>query len=67
MTCISVPSPFPQPRGTPQEIREEVKRRIEDLAPGGGFVFSPVHCIQRDVPLENIDAMVEALQNNWKY
>ena len=55
------------PRGTPQEVKNEVKRRINDLAPGGGFVFSPVYCIQRDVPPENIDAMIEALQNNWKY
>src|SRR3989304_4676723 len=28
------------PRGTAQEVRDEVKRRIEDFAPGGGFVFN---------------------------
>ncbi len=55
------------PKGNPKEVKDEVKRRISDLAPGGGFVFSPVHCIQRDVPPENIEAMIEALQNNWKY
>lgn len=48
------------PRGTPKQVREETKRRIDDLAPGGGFVFNPVHNIQPDVPPENIMAMWEA-------
>jgi len=34
------------PRGTPQQVRDEVKRRIDDLAPGGGFVFATVHNVQ---------------------
>jgi uroporphyrinogen decarboxylase len=50
------------PRGTPQEVRDEVKRRIEDLAPGGGFVFNTVHNIQADVPPQNIIAMWETLR-----
>ena len=49
------------PRGTPGQVQEEVRRRIEDLAPGGGFVFNPVHNIQADVPPENILAMRKAL------
>lgn len=49
------------PNGTPQEVKDEVKRRIEDLAPGGGFVFNTVHNIQQDVPPENVMAMKEAL------
>jgi len=44
-------------RGTPDEVRAEVRRRIADLAPGGGFVFATVHNIQPDVPAENILAM----------
>jgi uroporphyrinogen decarboxylase len=55
------------PRGTPQEVRDEVKRRLEDLAPGGGFVFNTVHNIQDDVPPENIMAMVEALREFGVY
>lgn len=55
------------PYGTPEEVRDEVKRRIEDLAPGGGFVFAAVHNIQADVPPENIMAMWEALQEYGKY
>jgi len=55
------------PRGTPEQVREEVKRRIEDLAPGGGFVFATVHNIQADVPPENILAMWEAVQEFGRY
>ena len=51
------------PYGTPQEVRDEVKRRLDDLAPGGGFVFATVHNIQGDVPPENIVAMWETLQD----
>ena len=46
---------------------DEVKRRIDDLAPGGGFVFNTVHNIQADVPPENIIAMWETLQKYGKY
>jgi uroporphyrinogen decarboxylase len=55
------------PRGTPDEVRDEVKRRIDDLAPDGGFIFSTVHNIQADVPPENIIAMWEALQEHGRY
>lgn len=42
------------PFGKPQEVADEVKRRIDDLAPGGGFVFAAVHNIQAFVPPQNI-------------
>jgi uroporphyrinogen decarboxylase len=44
------------PFGKPSEVVDEVKRRIDDLAPGGGFVFAAVHNIQAFVPPENITA-----------
>jgi uroporphyrinogen decarboxylase len=47
------------PFGTPQEVADEVKRRIDDLAPGGGFVFAAIHNIQALVPPENIVAAFE--------
>ncbi|MHC4915831.1 MAG: uroporphyrinogen decarboxylase family protein, partial [Planctomycetota bacterium] len=46
--------------GTPEDVREEVRKRIGDLAPGGGFVFTQVHNVQPDVPPENLVAMLEA-------
>jgi uroporphyrinogen decarboxylase len=47
-------------RGTARQVREEVKRRVGDFAPGGGFVFTQVHNVQPDVPPENVVAMLEA-------
>lgn len=54
------------PYGTPDEVRAEVRKRIEDLAPGGGFVFSAVHNIQADVPPENIIALWEVV-NEFRF
>ena len=47
------------PRGTPEEVRRDVRHRIEVMQPGGGFVFAPIHNLQADVPPENITAMYE--------
>ena len=48
------------PWGTPEEVAQEVQRRVGILAPGGGFVFQQVHNIMADVPPENVVAMLEA-------
>ncbi len=53
--------------GSPQQVADEVKRIIDILAPGGGFVFAPVHNIQDDVPPENFWAMWDTLQQYGKY
>ncbi len=55
------------PFGTPEDVKEEVKRRIHDLAPGGGFVFAPIHNIQAEVPPENIVALFEAAYEYGQY
>ena len=49
-------------RGTPAEVRDHVRRRIEIFAPGGGFVFAAIHNILPEVPPENIVAMFDALR-----
>lgn len=54
-------------RATPDEVRAEVRQRIRDLAPGGGFVFNPVHNIQPHVPAVNIDAMFNEAREFGKY
>ncbi len=48
------------PTGTPAQVREEVKRRIDHLHENGGYVLCAVHNIQPEVPPENIVAMYEA-------
>jgi uroporphyrinogen decarboxylase len=48
------------PYGTPDEVREEVRRRIEELGAGGGYVISAIHNILAEVPPQNILAMAEA-------
>jgi uroporphyrinogen decarboxylase len=53
--------------GTPEEVREETKKRIYDLADGGGFIFAPIHIIQSVVPVENIISWWETLQELGKY
>ena len=53
--------------GTIQEVKDEVRRRIDDLAPGGGFIFATVHAVQRNVPPQNVVAVWEALHENDKY
>jgi len=50
------------PFGSPAEVRAEARRRIRDLAPGGGFVFNPVHNIQPQVPVDNIMALFDAVR-----
>ncbi|MCS7252790.1 MAG: uroporphyrinogen decarboxylase family protein [Armatimonadota bacterium] len=55
------------PMGTAEQVREEVKMRIEHLAEGGGFVFATVHNIQADVPPQNIIAMWEAMREFGVY
>jgi uroporphyrinogen decarboxylase len=55
------------PTGTSLEVSDDVKKNLEALAPGGGFVFSAVHNIQADVPAENIMAMIETLQIYGNY
>ncbi len=55
------------PYGKRAQIRDEVRRRLDDLAPGGGFVFNTVHNVQADVPPENYMIMWETLQEFGAY
>lgn len=54
------------PYGSVKDVEEEVKRRIDELAPGGGYILGPVHNIQPDVPPENICAMYKTTQKYGK-
>ncbi len=54
-------------KGSVQDVVDDVRRRIDDLAPGGGFVFAAVHNIQADVPPENVKAMWDTLREYGIY
>jgi hypothetical protein len=49
------------PFGSPAEVREQVLRRCQIFARGGGFVFNTIHNIQAATPVENIVAMLDAV------
>jgi uroporphyrinogen decarboxylase len=51
------------PSGTPDEVRREVHRVLDVMAPGGGYMVASVHTIMDDVPPENIVAMVDAVED----
>lgn len=48
------------PHGTAEDVRAEVRRRIEILGAGGGYILAPCHVLQSDVPTENVLAMSDA-------
>ncbi|MCE5268056.1 MAG: hypothetical protein LLG00_09240 [Planctomycetaceae bacterium] len=48
------------PKASPDVVRDQVRRNVEALKPGGGYVFNSVHNIQAGVPPENIVAMFDA-------
>ena len=55
------------PFGTPKEVENEVKDRIKNLGPGGGFIISPTHHVQIDTSLENFFAFWNAAEKYGKY
>lgn len=50
------------PNGAPDQVREHVRKQVDILSPGGGFVFQQVHNVMADVPPENVIAMFEAIR-----
>ena len=50
------------PFGTPAQVKEEVKRLIDVFSHDGGFVFNSIHNIQSSVPVENVIAMIDVVQ-----
>jgi hypothetical protein len=50
------------PFGLPQEVRDQVRERIEIFGEGGGFVFCTIHNAQANIPVENLLAMFETVK-----
>lgn len=49
--------------GTPDQVIDDVRQKIELLGRGGGFILSPgIHTIKQ-VPIENVLAVIETVNN----
>ena len=55
------------PFGTPDEVRAQVRERLDIFGKGGGFVFNPIHNVQAKVPIENLLAMYETVKDCGRY
>ncbi len=55
------------PFGTPADVKAEVRQRIDELGPGGGYVLGSVHTINSEVPPENVAAMLEEACNYYPW
>jgi uroporphyrinogen decarboxylase len=55
------------PFGTPDQVRDEARRLLDELMPGGGFVFAAGHNIQADVPPENVLALFDTVHEHGVY
>ena len=51
------------PFGTPQQVRDEVRRCLDVMADGGGYIMAPAKPILPGVPVENAVALLEGFMN----
>lgn len=50
-------------QGDVAEVQAEVQRRVNALAPGGGYILAPANHLQRDVPAANLLALYDAARS----
>ena len=55
------------PFGTPQDVKDIVKKMIETVGKGGGLTIAPTHMLEPEVPWENIEAFIEAVREYGNY
>jgi len=55
------------PFGTPEDVAAEVAERMRIFAPGGGFVFNPIHNVQQGTPPENVLAAFDTVREMGVY
>lgn len=55
------------PFGTPEEIEQDVRAKIQVLGRGGGYMVSPAHIIQSDTSVENVEAFIAAVKKHGVY
>ena len=65
--CGAIDTQKVLPYGKPEDVRQEVKRVINLLGQGGGYMLATVHTVMNEVPAENILAMVDAVEEFGSY
>jgi uroporphyrinogen decarboxylase len=55
------------PNGSVEEVQQAVKREIDALAPGGGYILAAAHLLEPDMPLENVFAMYDTAREYGMY
>jgi len=55
------------PRGSAEEIEQDVAEKIRVLGAGGGYLCSPAHIVQADTPLENLEVFISAVKKHGAY
>lgn len=50
------------PFGTPREVRDQVRERVDILADRGGYVFTSIHNVVANVPIDNLLAVFETIR-----
>ena len=55
------------PTGTPQQIKADVKEKIDILGKGGGYIVAPAHIIQADTSVENVEAFIHVVRKYGSY
>jgi uroporphyrinogen decarboxylase len=51
------------PFGSPEDVRREVRTRVETVGASGGLFLAPTHMIEPEVPVANIIAFVDAVKS----
>lgn len=51
------------PFGTPEEVRKETRNMMDIMGKGGGYVVAPTHSMPPDIPIENVQAFLDVVQN----
>ncbi len=62
----SIDEQYTLPFGSPQEVSNEVRKRMETVGKDGGLILGPTHHVQLDTPMENFWAMVDTIREGYQ-
>jgi uroporphyrinogen decarboxylase len=51
------------PHGTPADVINEGEKLLKEMGDQGGYIFSPSHALTGDIPVENIEALIDLANN----